>query len=127
MPGYEAVAWHGMLAPRVTPLAVMATINRLMSEVVLDSETNKKIRPQGVNGAGGTPDQFRAPLKAKIDGYAMVIRDANIKAGEQASPRAEGPQMSEAVPGPGRAVLRFIDVCAGTPGLWAFCRALRLC
>ena len=82
VPGYEVVAWHGMLAPRDTPPQIVALLNRHMNVVVRDKEINEKIGPQGVDGAGGTPEQFRALLKAEIDRYAKVVRAAHIKAGE---------------------------------------------
>jgi tripartite-type tricarboxylate transporter receptor subunit TctC len=80
--GYEVVAWHGMLAPRDTPAPIVALLNRHMNAVVRDREINEKIGVHGVNGAGGTPEQFRALLRSDIDRYAQVIRDARIKAGD---------------------------------------------
>jgi len=82
VPGYEVVAWHGMLGPRNLPPEIVATLSRHMNAVVRDKEINERIRPQGVDGAGGTPEQFRDLLKAEIDRYAKVVRDARIKAGE---------------------------------------------
>ncbi|QHI97456.1 tripartite tricarboxylate transporter substrate binding protein [Xylophilus rhododendri] len=82
VPGYEVVAWHGMLAPKGTPPQIVALLNRHMNAVVHDKAINEKIAPQGVDGAGGTPEQFRALLKTEIERYAQVVRDAHIKAGE---------------------------------------------
>lgn len=82
VPGYEVVAWHGMLAPKGTPPQIVATLNRHMNVVVRDKEINDRIAPQGVDGAGGTPEQFRALLRTEIDRYAVVVRDARIRAGE---------------------------------------------
>lgn len=82
VPGYEVVAWHGMLAPKGTPPDIVATLNRHMNAVVHDKVINEKIAPQGVEGAGGTPEQFRALLKNEIERYATVVRNARIQAGE---------------------------------------------
>lgn len=82
VPGYEVVAWHGMLAPRGTPPQIITLLNSHMNAVVRDKVINEKIAPQGVDGAGGTPEQFRSLLKTEIDRYAKVVRDARIKAGE---------------------------------------------
>ncbi|MCA0242352.1 MAG: tripartite tricarboxylate transporter substrate binding protein [Proteobacteria bacterium] len=82
LPGYEVVAWHGMLAPRDTPPEIVALLNRHLHDIARDKSLNEKIRPQGVDGAGGTPEQFKALLKLEIERYAKVIRDPDIKAGE---------------------------------------------
>jgi tripartite-type tricarboxylate transporter receptor subunit TctC len=82
VPGYDVVAWHGLLAPRDTPPEIVAALNRHMNIVVHDKEINEKIALQGVTGAGGTPEQFGALLKAEIVRYAKVVHDADIKAGE---------------------------------------------
>jgi tripartite-type tricarboxylate transporter receptor subunit TctC len=81
IPGYDVVAWHGMLAPRDTPPHIIALLNRHLNELARDKELNQRIGPLGVDGAGGTPEQFRALLKLEIERYADVIRTADIKAG----------------------------------------------
>lgn len=82
VPDYDVVAWHGMLAPRDTPPEIVATLNRHLNVVVHDTNINAKIAPQGVGGAGGTPEEFGALLKTEITRYARVVRKAGIKAGD---------------------------------------------
>ncbi|QIL79354.1 tripartite tricarboxylate transporter substrate binding protein [Diaphorobacter sp. HDW4A] len=81
VPGYDVVAWHGMIAPKGIPPHIVALLNRHMNEIVHDQALKKKTAHLGVDGFGGTPDQFQKLLKLEVDRYAQVIRDANIRAG----------------------------------------------
>ena len=81
VPGYDVVAWHGMIAPKGVPPQIVATLNKHMNEIVHDQALKKKTAHLGVDGFGGTPAQFQKLLRMEVDRYAQVIRDANIRAG----------------------------------------------
>lgn len=81
VPGYDVVAWHGMIAPKGVPPHIVSLLNRHMNEIVHNKDLKKKTAPLGVDGFGGSPEQFQKLLKLEVDRYAQVIKDANIKAG----------------------------------------------
>lgn len=81
VPGYDVVAWHGMIAPKGVPAHIVSLLNRHMNDIVHDQALKKKTAHLGVDGFGGTPEQFQKLLKMEVERYAQVIRDANIKAG----------------------------------------------
>ena len=80
-PGFEAVPWFGLLAPRGTPQDV---INKLHDETVKTMalpEVRKKFDELGLEPVGNTPSEFAAVIKKEIPEWAKVIKDAGIKLG----------------------------------------------
>ncbi len=80
LPGYDVIAWHGLIAPKNLPPAVLAKINGAINTGLKAPELVAQLEPTGVSPAGGTPEQFGALIKAEIPRYAKVARDNNIQA-----------------------------------------------
>ena len=79
LPGYEATAWHGWLAPAGTPAPI---VNRLQSEVAAIlklPELRERLARDGIEAVGSTPEQFAAHIRHEIDKWGKVVRDAGIK------------------------------------------------
>jgi tripartite-type tricarboxylate transporter receptor subunit TctC len=55
VPGYEASAWFGASAPKGTPPAVIARLNREFNAALADPEMRAKLANLGGGGAGGRP------------------------------------------------------------------------
>ncbi|MPM44589.1 hypothetical protein SDC9_91268 [bioreactor metagenome] len=81
VPGYDVIAWHGMIAPKGVPPHIVALLNRHLNEIVHDKALKQKTAPLGVDGFGGTPEHFQKLLKTEVERYAQVVRDADIRAG----------------------------------------------
>jgi len=77
---YDVVAWHGLIAPKGVPPAVIAKINGALNSGLKAPELVAQLEPTGVSPAGGTPEQFGDLIKAEIPRYAKVAKDNNIKA-----------------------------------------------
>ena len=80
LPDYEVVAWHGLIAPRNLPAAVLAKINGAINTGLKAPELVAKLEPTGVSPAGGSPEQFGKLIQAEIPRYAKVVKDNNIQA-----------------------------------------------
>ena len=80
VPGYGADAWYGLLAPRGTPPAVVTKISTTLASALETPAVREKFLAQGVEPAGGTPQQFRAFLRAEMDKWGKVVREAGIRA-----------------------------------------------
>ena len=77
-PGFEAIAWHGILAPRNTPRPI---INKLHDQIVAalnDPATKALIVAQAIQIVGDTPDEFAAFIKKDIALWKDVATQANV-------------------------------------------------
>jgi len=79
LPGYEATAWNGVLAPAKTPQPI---INRLHAEIVKAlraPDVVEMLAKQGVDPVGNTPQEFAAIIKSDVEKWGRVIKSAGIK------------------------------------------------
>ena len=79
LPGFEAISWFGLLAPKGTPKDVIAKIHRDMVTVLKDADVQKRITALGAEAGGQTPDEFGARIKSEMDLWAKVAKSAGIK------------------------------------------------
>jgi tripartite-type tricarboxylate transporter receptor subunit TctC len=73
-PGFEATAWHGLVAPAGTPKDVIATLHRGMMSTLNDPDVRKSFTELGVDVGGTTPEEFAAYIKAEIPKWAAIIK-----------------------------------------------------
>ena len=79
VPGYQVVLWHGLVAPKGVPPPIVDRLNREANEVLKAKDMGDLLATDGVAPAGGTPEQFRAVIKADIERWRGVVKQANIK------------------------------------------------
>ena len=80
VPGFEAVSWYGLWAPKATPREVVARINSDVQRVFTDKDFREKfLEPNFLGSITGDPDQFAAYIKAEAAKWSKVIKDANLK------------------------------------------------
>jgi tripartite-type tricarboxylate transporter receptor subunit TctC len=80
--GYPALRienWYGMVAPKGTPDAIIATLNRVARQAMDDPTVKAKLADQGAALAGDSPEHFRSFIAAEIKRWAGVIRDAGVE------------------------------------------------
>jgi tripartite-type tricarboxylate transporter receptor subunit TctC len=80
VPGYETVLWHGLIAPKGTPRAVVERLNAEVSKVLQLKETGEQLQNDGVSPAGGTPEQFLGAITKEIEVWRRVVAEAGVKA-----------------------------------------------
>ena len=74
IPGYEATAWHALVAPAATPRDVLATLHRAMMATLHDPATKKTLTDLGLDVIGNKPEELAAYIKAEIPKWAAVIK-----------------------------------------------------
>jgi tripartite-type tricarboxylate transporter receptor subunit TctC len=79
LPGYEAAAWFGVLAPAGTPREVIMRLNGAIVKALATPEMREKLAGQGAVAIGDTPEHFAAYIQAEIAKWAKVIRDSGAK------------------------------------------------
>ena len=79
LPGYEFVTWHGLLAPKGTPRAIVALINDRVKKTMTIPEQVKLFRQIGQDVIASTSDEFAAHLKKESDKWGRVIREQGLR------------------------------------------------
>jgi tripartite-type tricarboxylate transporter receptor subunit TctC len=79
VPGFEAVIWQGILAPKGTPNEIVQQLNKEIRATLADPEVIKQLQNAGVDPAGSSPDAFKKLIDSEIARWSKVIKDANIK------------------------------------------------
>ena len=80
IPGYESVAWYGMVAPAGIPPKVMEKLAAETIKATNSVEMKTALIKQGAIPVGNTPKEFTAFIKNEQAKYAKVIKEAGIKA-----------------------------------------------
>jgi tripartite-type tricarboxylate transporter receptor subunit TctC len=79
LPGYEAISWFGLLAPKGTPMEVVQKIQRDVAQVLKDPDVQAKLQGLGADPGGMPAEEFQARIKREIELWARVAKAANIK------------------------------------------------
>ena len=79
LPGYEMVAWQGLLAPKATPAPIIRLLNREIATLVQQPEVMKQLAAEGGAAVANSPEEFARWLKAEIAKWSKVAKEANIR------------------------------------------------
>ncbi len=80
VPGYQASAWLGIGAPRNTPPAVVATLNKAINAIVSKPDVKSRLAGLGIAPRPMTPAAFGKFCADETDKWAKVVGNAGIKA-----------------------------------------------
>ncbi|MCC7483709.1 MAG: tripartite tricarboxylate transporter substrate binding protein [Burkholderiales bacterium] len=75
---YQANNWHGVIAPRNVPKAIIDRLNTEINRIVKMPDFAKRIESEGLDPAGGTPEEFLTLIKREVADWAEVVKQANI-------------------------------------------------
>jgi tripartite-type tricarboxylate transporter receptor subunit TctC len=78
-PGFEVVAWQGLLAPAGTPAAIVSKLHLETVKALAQADMRAKISESGSEAVGSSPAEFAALIKSETPRWAKVIKDAGIK------------------------------------------------
>jgi tripartite-type tricarboxylate transporter receptor subunit TctC len=81
-PGFEAVSWFALLAPRGTPAPILSKLHQEISKIAALSDIREKFAQLGLDTIVGSPEELATIIKSDIVKWAKVIKDAGIKAEE---------------------------------------------
>jgi tripartite-type tricarboxylate transporter receptor subunit TctC len=80
VPGYEVNVWFGVLTVAGTPVEVVQRLNTEMVKILNSADVKDRFGKVGVDVVAGTPEHFAKFLRAEVDRWAKVVKDAGIKA-----------------------------------------------
>jgi tripartite-type tricarboxylate transporter receptor subunit TctC len=80
VPGYEAVIWLGLLAPKGTPPAIIARLNEEVGKFASDPQVVQAWAKQGTTPMKMTPAAFSKFMQDDITKWAHVVKVSGAKA-----------------------------------------------
>ena len=80
VPGFENTVWSGVVVSAATPKTVISALHEPLSRTIQAPEFRERLAQDGaVPFAGDTPAEYAAFLKAEIEKWNKVVRQAGIK------------------------------------------------
>ena len=88
LPGYAAGLWFGILGPAGLPKPVIDKVSEATNAALKDPQLLHELQSQGLNAAGGSPEDFARLIKSETERWARVIKsmDAAKSAESPAKP-----------------------------------------
>lgn len=78
LPAYNVTSWNGLLVPAGTPMVLVNRISHDIEKVLQMPAVREKLSSQGAEPSYADPKEFAAIIKADIERFAKVIKEANI-------------------------------------------------
>jgi tripartite-type tricarboxylate transporter receptor subunit TctC len=78
VPGYDVVHWYGMWGPKGLSKDIVMRWNREVAKILRTSENEKWLQDQGLERAGGPPDEFAERLRIDVAKWKKVVKEAHI-------------------------------------------------
>lgn len=79
IPGYSADAFQGMVAPAGVPQAIVNKLSAEVARIVKSPDVAQIFLLDGAEAVGSTPKEFAVFLKAEMQKWSKVIKEAGIK------------------------------------------------
>jgi tripartite-type tricarboxylate transporter receptor subunit TctC len=74
LPGYEAIAWNGLLVPAGTPGDVVAKLNAELKKALDAPDVKDRFSAQGFGAAWNTREAFAKFIQSELDKWAKVVK-----------------------------------------------------
>jgi tripartite-type tricarboxylate transporter receptor subunit TctC len=79
VPGYEFSNWHGILAPRGTPAAIVEKLSVEIRKILQSNDVRERLASQGAEPVYGNPDDFMKLIKSEMVKYQQLLHNAGIR------------------------------------------------
>lgn len=79
LPGFEAIPWFGLFAPKGTQKDIIDKIYRDVVTVLNDPDVRQRLTVLGAEPGGESPEEFGARVRSEIQMWANVAKSAGIK------------------------------------------------
>jgi tripartite-type tricarboxylate transporter receptor subunit TctC len=80
VPGYEALGWYALGAPKATPVEIVDKLNQATNKALADPKFKARLADLGVEPMPMTPVQFGTFVASEADKWTKVIRAAGVVA-----------------------------------------------
>ena len=79
VPGVSALSLVGIVAPSATPRDLVNRISADIARAVKSSDLTERMRQQGMEPIGSTPEQFDSLIRSEIEKWAKVVKQSGAK------------------------------------------------
>jgi tripartite-type tricarboxylate transporter receptor subunit TctC len=79
VPGYEVVQWFGVLAPAGTPRPIIDKLHAAIVRTLQEPRVKKAFLDQGAETVGSTPEQLGTIIRADLERWGRLVKQAGIK------------------------------------------------
>src|SRR5262245_57290673 len=79
LPGFEATAWYGVLAPGATPRAIVERLDSDIVRILKLPDVAQRLQAEAFEIPAETADQFAAVIRAEIAKWAPIVKEAGIR------------------------------------------------
>lgn len=79
VPGFEASAWYGFVAPAKTPPDVIQKLNAAINAALAKPEVQERLAPLGFDVVASTPQQFAAKIESEIAKWGAVVQASGAR------------------------------------------------
>lgn len=76
--GFDAVGWHGILAPAHTPPAIVNKLHDAIVNALHDPDTRALLTKQATSPVGNTPSEFAAFIKKDLKQWSDIAKREHI-------------------------------------------------
>ncbi len=80
VPGFEVVHWYGLWGPKGLPRDIVTLWNREVARVLKNEKVARWLEDQGLEPAGGPPEEYANRLRIDVDKWKRVVKEAKIVA-----------------------------------------------
>jgi tripartite-type tricarboxylate transporter receptor subunit TctC len=79
LPGYEAEAWYGVIAPIKTPAAITAKLQEEIVKAIKTTDLKERLHAQGLDALGNSQADFLAYMQRDIAKWAKVVKASGAR------------------------------------------------
>jgi tripartite-type tricarboxylate transporter receptor subunit TctC len=78
LPGFQALTWYALFAPRATPPAIVARLNGAVVNMLADPPIARRLADAGLDPAPTSPAELTAYMRAETERFSRIIKVAGL-------------------------------------------------
>jgi tripartite-type tricarboxylate transporter receptor subunit TctC len=78
--GYDVTHWYGIWGPKSMPKEIVTRWNQEVSKIIRSDAVKKFLAQEGLEAAGGPPEEFRDRIRNDSEKWKRVVKAAGIRA-----------------------------------------------
>jgi len=76
--GYDVTHWYGIWGPKNLSKEIVTRWNQEVSKIIRSDSVRKFLATEGLEAAGGPPEEFRDRIKNDSEKWIRVVKEAKI-------------------------------------------------